>query len=76
MSDLVFLRHGSSNNIHDIRITKLNIFLFSVGQYLTEEEIQAQVDKSDLKFSTILIRHMDILDENARFARDKDKEVP
>ena len=42
---------------------------------MTEEEVQAQVDKSDLKFSSILIRHMDLLDENARFARDKDKEV-
>lgn len=46
-----------------------------IGQFLTDEEIQAKVDKSDLRFSSILIRHIDILDENARFARDRDKEV-
>ena len=46
-----------------------------VGQFLTDEEIQAQVDKSDLRLSSILTRHLDLLDENARFARDRDKEV-
>ena len=46
-----------------------------IGQFMTDEEIQAKVDKSDLRFSSILIHHMDLLDENARFAREKEKEV-
>ena len=46
-----------------------------VGQYLTDDEIQANIDKSDLRFSSILVRHIDQLNENERFYRDKDKEV-
>ena len=46
-----------------------------IGQFLSDEEVQAKVDKADLRFSSILIRHIDILDENVRFAREKDKEV-
>lgn len=45
-----------------------------VGQYLTDDEIRAKVDKSDLTFSSILIKHMDIIDENKRFQEDKDME--
>ena len=46
-----------------------------IGRFLSDEEVQAKVDKADLRFSSILIRHIDILDENVRFAREKDKEV-
>lgn len=46
-----------------------------VGQYLTQEEIQGKVDKSDLTFSSILLKHIDQLDENVRFGEAKDKEV-
>ncbi|KAL4237872.1 Coiled-coil domain-containing protein 97 [Mactra antiquata] len=45
-----------------------------VGQYMTDDEIQAKVDKTDLKFSSILLKHIDQLDENARYGADKDKE--
>lgn len=46
-----------------------------VGQYLTQEEIQAKVDKSDLTFSNILLKHIDQLDENVRFSHAQDVEV-
>ena len=46
-----------------------------VGQYLTDDEIQAKVDKSDLTFSNILLKHIDILNENVRFEHSKDVEV-
>lgn len=46
-----------------------------VGQYLTEKEIQGKIDKSDLTFSSILLKHIDQLDENIRFGQAKDKEV-
>ena len=46
-----------------------------VGQYLTQKEIQGKVDKADLKFSSILLKHIDQLDENIRFGQSKDKEV-
>jgi hypothetical protein len=46
-----------------------------VGQYLTQKEIQGQVDKTDLTFSSILLKHIDQLDENVRFGQSKDKEV-
>lgn len=45
-----------------------------IGQYLTEEEINGQVDKSDLRFSTILLKHMDQLEENQVFKLQKDTE--
>ncbi|XP_045187458.2 coiled-coil domain-containing protein 97-like [Mercenaria mercenaria] len=45
-----------------------------IGQYLTQEEIQGKVDKSDLTFSSILLKHIDQLDENVRFGQAKDKE--
>ncbi|XP_052768788.1 coiled-coil domain-containing protein 97-like isoform X2 [Mya arenaria] len=45
-----------------------------VGQYLTGDEIQAKVDKSDLTFSNILLKHIDQLDENVRYAKEKDTE--
>ena len=46
-----------------------------VGQYQTEEEAADKIDKSDLKFSTILLSHMDMVEENTRFTKQKDKEV-
>ena len=46
-----------------------------IGQYLTDEEVQEKIDKSDLRFSTILLKHMDQLNENEAFAKDKEKEV-
>lgn len=45
-----------------------------IGQYLTQKEIRAKVDKSDLTFSSILLKHIDQLDENIRFGHDKDQE--
>ncbi|XP_060071957.1 coiled-coil domain-containing protein 97-like [Ylistrum balloti] len=45
-----------------------------IGQYLTDEEVQGQVDKSDLRFSTILLKHMDQLEENEVFKLQKDTE--
>ncbi|KAK3093181.1 hypothetical protein FSP39_012307 [Pinctada imbricata] len=46
-----------------------------IGQYLTDDEVQERVDKSDLRFSTILLKHMDQLDENALYAKEKEDEV-
>lgn len=46
-----------------------------IGQYLTDDEIQAKVDKTDLTFSNILLKHIDQLDENARYGHAKDVEV-
>ncbi|XP_041361941.1 coiled-coil domain-containing protein 97-like [Gigantopelta aegis] len=45
-----------------------------VGQYLTEEDIQDKVDKSDLRFSSVLLKHMDQLRENAWYEILKQKE--
>ncbi|XP_033734116.1 coiled-coil domain-containing protein 97-like [Pecten maximus] len=45
-----------------------------IGQYLTQEEIEGQVDRSDLRFSTILLKHMDQLEENQVFKLQKDTE--
>lgn len=46
-----------------------------IGQYITDEEAQKKIDKSDLRFSTILLKHMDQLDENALYNKEKEKEV-
>lgn len=45
-----------------------------VGQYLTDDEIHGRVDKSDLRFSTILFKHIDILQENKTYQDQKDRE--
>lgn len=45
-----------------------------VGQFLSSKEIQDQVDKSDLRFSSILLKHMDQLDENKLYYQQKEKE--
>ncbi|KAK6183144.1 hypothetical protein SNE40_010676 [Patella caerulea] len=42
-----------------------------VGQYLTSDEIQSCVDKTDLKFSTILLKHIDQLEENKLYYQQK-----
>lgn len=46
-----------------------------VGQFLSSKEIQDQVDKSDLRFSSILLKHMDQIDENKLYYQQKEKEV-
>ena len=46
-----------------------------IGQYLSDDEIKAKVDKTDLTFSNILLKHIDQLDENVRFGNAKDVEV-
>jgi hypothetical protein len=46
-----------------------------IGQFITEEEAQQMIDKSDLRFSTILLKHMDQLDENEQYRKEKEKEV-
>ena len=50
-----------------------------IGQFLTEEEQQKQVtdaiDRSDLRFSTILLTHMDDAQQRALYKYQKEKEV-
>ena len=50
-----------------------------IGQFLTEEEQQKQVtdaiDRSDLRFSTILLTHMDDAQRRALYKYQKEKEV-
>ena len=46
-----------------------------VGQYLTDDEINDKVDKTDLRFSTILLKHIDIIQENELYQGQKDTEV-
>lgn len=46
-----------------------------IGQFITEEEAQQMIDKSDLRFSTILLKHMDKLGENELYRKEKEKEV-
>ena len=46
-----------------------------VGQYLTEEDVQPAIDKSDLRFSTILDAHMDVLHDNIVYSIQKEMEV-
>ncbi|XP_046379434.2 coiled-coil domain-containing protein 97-like [Haliotis rufescens] len=45
-----------------------------VGNFLTDEEIQTKVDKTDLRFSNILLKHIDQIEENALYARQKEAE--
>ncbi|XP_050404643.1 coiled-coil domain-containing protein 97 isoform X2 [Patella vulgata] len=45
-----------------------------VGQYLTSDEIQSRVDKTDLKFSTILLKHIDQLEENKLYHQQKESQ--
>lgn len=49
-----------------------------VGQYLTEEEqkqkMEEGVDRSDLKLSTILMKHMDDMQEKTLYKHQKDRE--
>ena len=46
-----------------------------VGQHLNDEEISAQVNKSDLRFSTILLRNLDMYQNNDLYKTQVDKEV-
>ncbi len=46
-----------------------------VGQYLTPDDVQDLIDKSDLRLSTILEKHMDIVQNNMIYAIQKEIEV-
>ena len=46
-----------------------------VGQYLTDEEVTALVNKSDLRFSTILIQNLQMIQNNEIYERQKNQEV-
>merc|ERR1712168_1438484 len=50
------------------------LFEQMVGKYMTTEEKEAKIDRSDLRFSTILYKHMDVLEENHRYKCQKMKE--
>ncbi|KAK3597659.1 hypothetical protein CHS0354_040029 [Potamilus streckersoni] len=45
-----------------------------VGQYLTDQEIRQTIDKSDLRFSSILLKHIDQQVENAVYEYSKNNE--
>ena len=51
------------------------LYFQMIGQYMTDEDIQAKVDKADLRFSSVLLQHMDQLRENAWYEVLKQKEV-
>ncbi|ELT95464.1 hypothetical protein CAPTEDRAFT_157459 [Capitella teleta] len=42
-----------------------------VGQYLSEDEIQSKVDKTDLRFSSILMSHLEITQDNELYKTQK-----
>ena len=46
-----------------------------VGQFLSEEEINDLVDKSDLRLSNILMKHMDVVQSNIVYDLQKEVEV-
>ena len=46
-----------------------------VGQYLTEDEVAASIDKSDLTFSSILMSHIQMQYDNVLYNRQRDIEV-
>lgn len=46
-----------------------------VGQYLDDNEINAQVDKSDLRFSSILLKNLDMTQNNALYRSQVEMEV-
>ena len=46
-----------------------------VGQHLDGAEINAMVNKSDLRFSTILLTHLDIIRNNELYEKQKEIEV-
>lgn len=46
-----------------------------VGQYLTDDELGEKVDKTDLRFSTILLKHIDIIQEHSVYDQQKETEV-
>ena len=46
-----------------------------VGQYLSPEEVNDMVDKADLRFSSILTKHMDVLQSNIIYGLQKEIEV-
>ncbi|KAL3873986.1 hypothetical protein ACJMK2_037060 [Sinanodonta woodiana] len=45
-----------------------------VGQYLTDQDIKQTIDKSDLRFSSILLKHIDQQVENAVYEYTKSNE--
>ena len=46
-----------------------------VGRYLSDDEIQDMVDRSDLRFSSILTKHMDVQESNIIYNLQKEIEV-
>ena len=46
-----------------------------VGQYLNDDEIHAQIDKSDLSFSNILLKHIQVLQNNEVYAAQVNLQV-
>ena len=46
-----------------------------IGQHLSEEEINDMVDRSDLRLSNILIKHMDVVQSNIIHGLQKEIEV-
>ena len=46
-----------------------------VGQYLTGEDAEAAIDRSDLRLSNILVKHMDIIQNNTIYNIQKEYEV-
>lgn len=46
-----------------------------VGQYLTEKEIDDQVDKSDLSLSNVLLKHLQVTENNKLYEVQKERAV-
>ena len=46
-----------------------------VGQYLNDDEVNNMVDRSDMRFSSILTKHMDVLQSNIIYGLQKEMEV-
>ena len=46
-----------------------------LGKYLSEDEVKAKVDKSDLRFSTVLLSHIDMIKNNEIMKLQTEMEV-
>ena len=46
-----------------------------IGQYLTEEDVQSTVKNKDLGFASVLMQHVQALQDNELFNQLKDTEV-
>lgn len=65
---------GDYFSMDEMKFREPLLFEQMVGKYLTNEEKEAKIDRSDLRFSTILYKHMDVLEENDRYKCQKMKE--